>query len=308
MKSAIADRVPAGSFFDLDRKDPDLIRLREQGAEMALPFALMERLVKSGTPYADHARSLRTEPVTVAGAAFDWFDAELSAEIASEINLTNYEIAEHTDERRAALTSAFAHLALVHPEGFDRLREFVRGLLWVSLKPDVRVSSLTSSSDPALPYVIVFSDKATHHIPPNTVSEQPSHLYLAENLLHEGTHQSISFHVLQHQVFADGYASQTSPKIEIRWRAGQGEDRNQHWEIDRAFHATCVYNQVLRFRQTELRRNDLTPAERANFQRAYDEGLPAVRYLMRELELLTEHFTPHGRELLADLRHQTDHL
>ncbi|WP_030246862.1 hypothetical protein [Streptomyces sp. NRRL S-350] len=308
MKPAIATYVPAGSFFDLDRKDPDLIRLREQGAEPALPFALMERLVKSGIPYAEHARTLRSEPVTVAGATFDWFDAELPAEIAHEINLTDYDIAQHTDERRTMLSQALDRLSLVHPEGFDRVREFVRGLLWVGLKPGVRVSVLTSSSDPALPYVIVFSDKAARHIPPNTVGEQPSPLYLAENLLHEGTHQSISFHVLQHQVFADGYSSRTSPKIKIRWRVGQGEDRNQYWEIDRAFHAACVYNQLLRFRQTELRRDDLTPAERASFQSAYDEGLQAVRYLMRELELLTGHFTPHGRELLADLRHHTDHL
>ncbi|MFH8381894.1 hypothetical protein ACH4E7_13240 [Kitasatospora sp. NPDC018058] len=48
--------------------------------------------------------------------------------------------------------------------------------------------------------------------------------------------------------------------------------------------------------------------ERLSFQSAYDEGLPAVRYLMRELELLPEHFSPHGVELLADLRHQTDQL
>ncbi|MFJ1755978.1 hypothetical protein [Kitasatospora sp. NPDC088134] len=308
MKTAIATRVPAGSFFDLDRKDPDLTRLREQGAESALPFALMERLVKSGTPYAEHARSLRSETVSVAGATFDWFDAELPAEIADEINLKDYEIAEHTDERRAALTGALDRLSRVHPDGFARVREFVRGLLWVGLKPGVRASSLTSSSDPALPYVIVFSDKASRHIPPNTVSERPSGLFLAENILHEGTHQSISFHVLQHQVFADGYSSQTSPKIEIKWRAGQGDDRNQYWEIDRAFHATCVYNQLLRFRQTELARIDLTPNERACFQSAYDEGLPAVRYLMRELELLREHFTPHGVDLLADLRHQTDQL
>ncbi|WP_043475202.1 hypothetical protein [Kitasatospora sp. MBT66] len=308
MSTAIATRVPAGSFFDLDRKDPELTRLREQGAESALPFALMERLVKSGTPYAEHARTMRSEPVSLAGATFDWFDAELPREIAGEISLTNYEIAEHTEERRAALTHALDRLSLVHPEGFACVREFVRGLLWVGLKPGVRASSLTSSSDPALPYVIVFSDKASRHIPPNTVSERPSALFLAENILHEGTHQSISFHVLQHQVFADGYASQTSPKIEIKWRAGQGEDRNQFWELDRAFHATCVYNQLLRFRQGELRRDDLTPAERASFQAAYDEGLPAVRYLMRELELLTEHFTPHGVELVADLRHQTDQL
>ncbi|MFD8696463.1 hypothetical protein [Kitasatospora purpeofusca] len=308
MKSAIADRVPDGSFFDLHRKDPDLIRLREQGAEIALPFALMERLTKSGTPYAEHARSLRSEPVTVAGAAFDWFDARLPAEIADEISLTDYEIVPHTEARRAALTQALDRLSLVHPEGFDRVREFVRGLLWVGLKPGVRASSLTSSSDPALPYVIVFSDKASRHIPPNTVSERASHLYLAENLLHESTHQSISFHVLQHQVFDDRYSSTTSPRIEIRWRAGQGEARNQYWEIDRAFHATCVYNQLLRFRQSELRRDDLTPDERASFQSAYDEGLPAVRYLMRELELLTAYFAPHGRDLLADLRRQTDHL
>ncbi|MBV6700114.1 hypothetical protein KV557_23915 [Kitasatospora aureofaciens] len=308
MKTAIATRVPAGSFFDLDRKDPDLIRLREVGAESALPFALMERLVKSGTPYAEHARTLRSDNVTVAGANFDWFDAELPGEIANEINLTDYEIVQHTDERRAALTQALDRLSLAHPEGFARVREFVRGLLWVGLKPGVRTSSLTSSSDPALPYVIVFSEKARHHIPPNTVSPEPSPVFLAENLLHEGTHQSISFHVLQHQVFADGYSSKTSPKIEIAWRASQGVARNQFWEIDRAFHATCVYNQLLRFRQTELRRDDLTPNERASFQSAYDEGLPAVRYLMRELELLSEHFSPHGVELLADLRHQTDQL
>lgn len=221
MKTAIATRVPVGSFFDLDRKDPVLTRLREEGAEPALPFALMERLVKSGTTYADHARSLRSDPVTVAGVTFDWFDAELPREIADEISLTDYEIAVHTDERRAVLTRALDHLSLVHPEGFARVREFVRGMLWVGLKPGVRTSSLTSSSDPALPYVIVFSDKASRHIPPNTVSEQPSHLFLAENILHEGTHQSISFHVLQHRVFADGYSAETSPKIEIKWRAGQ---------------------------------------------------------------------------------------
>ncbi|WP_329585498.1 hypothetical protein OG500_33005 [Kitasatospora sp. NBC_01250] len=308
MKTAIAPRVPTGSFFDLDRKDPDLIRLREAGAESALPFALMERLVKSGTRYAEHARSLRSDNVTVAGANFDWFDAELPGEIADEINLTDYEIVQHTDERRAALTQALDRLSLVHPEGFARVREFVRGLLWVGLKPDVRTSSLTSSSDPALPYVIVFSEKARHHIPPNTVSEQPSHLFLAENILHEGTHQSVSFHVLQHQTFADGYSSKTSPKIEIKWRAGQGVVRNQFWEVDRAFHATCVYNQLLRFRRIELDRDDLTANERECFQAAYGEGLPAVRYLMRELELLSGQFSPHGVDLLADLRHQTDQL
>ncbi|MFD5437062.1 hypothetical protein ACFWJ4_33550 [Kitasatospora sp. NPDC127067] len=47
---------------------------------------------------------------------------------------------------------------------------------------------------------------------------------------------------------------------------------------------------------------------RASFQSAYDEGLPAVRHLMRELELLREHLSPHGVELLAGLRHQTDQL
>ncbi|MFF2951392.1 hypothetical protein ACFVVU_08605 [Kitasatospora sp. NPDC057965] len=308
MKTAITPHVPAGSFFDLTRKDPDLTRLREVGADSVLPFVLMERLLRSATPYAEHARSLRSDDVTVAGARFDWFDAKLPGEIAHEINLTGYEIVPHTDERREALTRALDHLSLVHPEGFDRVREFVRGLLWVGLKAGVRASSLTSSSDPALPYVIVFSEKARHHIPPNTVSEQPSHLFLAENILHEATHQSVSFHVLQHQVFADGYSSQTSPKIEIKWRAGQGEDRNQHWELDRVFHATCVYNQLIRFREVELARNDLTADERANFQAAHDEGLPAVRYLMRQLELRGEYFSDHGRDLLADLRHQTDQL
>ncbi|MFJ3882133.1 hypothetical protein ACIPW5_32405 [Streptomyces sp. NPDC090077] len=308
MHTSIATRVKAGSFFDLGRQDPALTRLREDGAERALPFALMEHLVKSGTPYGDYARALRSAPVHVAGAAFDWYAAELPAQIAEEINLTDYELVEHTEEHRAALTRALERLATVHPDGFARVREFVRGLLWVRLKPGVRISSLTSSSDPALPYVIVFSEKAQHHIPPNTVSTEPSPLFLAENLLHEGVHQSISFHVLSTQVFADGYSSKTSPKIEIAWRAAQGVTRNQFWEVDRAFHATCVYNQLLRFRRTELDRDDLTVNERACFQAAYDEGMPAVRYLMDQLELLGEQFTRHGRELLAGLRRQTDEL
>ncbi|MGW6413413.1 hypothetical protein ACWF95_41230 [Streptomyces vinaceus] len=308
METTIATRVQAGSFFDLGRKDPALARLREDDAEQALPFALMERLVKSGVPYAEHARALSSDSVDVAGARFDWFAAGLPEPIAREISLADYEIVEHTDERRTVLTEALERLAAVHPEGFARVQEFVRGLLWVGLKPGIRTSSLTSSSDPALPYVIVFSEKARHHIPPNTVSPEPSHLFLAENLLHEAVHQSVSFHILQQQVFADGYSSQTSPKIEIAWRATQGVERNQFWEVDRTFHATCVYNQLLRFRRTELDRDDLNANERASIQAAYDEGMPAVRYLMDQLEKLDENFTPHGRELLADLRHQTDEL
>ncbi|MEU4953131.1 hypothetical protein [Streptomyces lavendulae] len=304
----ITATVEPGSFFDLGRHDPTLIRLREDGAERALPFALMERLMKSGVPYAEHARALASDLVHVASTAFDWFDSDLPRQIADEINLSNYEIVEHTVERHAALIQALERLATVHPDGFARVHEFVRGFLWVGLKPGVRTSSLTSSSDPALPYVIVFSDKARHHIPPNTVSDEPSHLFLAENILHEGVHQSVSFHVLQHQVFADDYDSKTSPKIEIAWRATQGEARNQFWEVDRAFHATCVYNQLLRFRRAELDRDDLTASERASFQAAYNEGMPAVQYLMDQLELLGANFTNHGRELLAGLRDQTDHL
>lgn len=34
--TTIATRVPACSFFDLGRKDPDLTRLREEGADSAL--------------------------------------------------------------------------------------------------------------------------------------------------------------------------------------------------------------------------------------------------------------------------------
>ncbi|MFD8979014.1 hypothetical protein [Streptomyces sp. NPDC059564] len=308
MQTAISTLVTSGSFFDLERKEPALLRLREEGAEQALPFALMEQLVKSGVPYAEHARLLRSDSVHASGVSFDWFDGELPQQIADEINLADYEIAEHTDERVTALTGALDRLAAVHPEGFARVREFVRGLLWVGLKPGVRASSLTSSSDPALPYVIVFSDKARHHIPPNTVSPEPSQLFLAENILHEAVHQSVSFHILQQQVFADGYSSKTSPKIEIAWRATQGVARNQYWEVDRAFHATCVYNQLLRFRRTEIDRDDLTAGERTSFEAAYADGIPAVRYLMDQLDLLGEHFTAHGRELLADLRRQTDRL
>ncbi|MER7759177.1 hypothetical protein [Streptomyces sp. NPDC097619] len=308
MLTTIPTRVESGSLFDLDRNDPSLTRLREEGAEWAIPFALMEKLVKTGAPYAEHARTLRSDRVRVAGACFDWLDDDLPPAIASEINLTDYSILKHTPERREALTQALERLAAAHPEDFSRVREFVRALLWVGVKPGTAAASLTSSSDPALPYVIVFSEKARHHIPPNTVDTEPSGLFLAENLLHEAVHQSVSFHVLQHPVFVQGYSSRTSPKIEIAWRAAQGVARNQFWEVDRAFHATCVYNRLLRFRRTELDRDDLAAHERKGFQDAYAEGLPAVRYLMDRLEDHTAHFTEHGQALLAGLRHETDQV
>ncbi|MCB5164562.1 hypothetical protein LG634_06905 [Streptomyces bambusae] len=307
MPTTIAACVESGSFFDLNRDDPVLTQLRENGSEHALPFALMEHLVKSGTPYAEHARTLAADPVPVDGAVFDWFDGALHEQLAKEVNLETYGILEHTVARRTDLTRALERIASIHPEGFARVREFVRGLLWVGLKPGTGGSSLTSSSDPALPYVVMFSEKALLHIPPNTVSTEPSPRFLAENILHEAVHQSVSFHILQRSVFANGYSAKASPKIEIAWRAAS-EERNQFWEIDRTFHATCVYNQLLRFRRTELDREDLNENERACFQAAYGEGMPAVRYLMDQLERNAEHFTPHGQALLADLRHQTDGL
>ncbi|MGW2840581.1 hypothetical protein ACWCWD_22660 [Streptomyces sp. NPDC001493] len=303
----IATSVQPGSFFDLARADQGLMALRHDGVPHVAPFVLMEQLVKNGIPFAEHARVLHRDTVSVSGVDFDWFDGKLPDQIATEINLSDYDIVEHNDDRRTALSHALERLANVHPEGFERVGAFVRGLLWVAHKPGVRASSLTSSSDPALPYIIVFSDKARHHIPPNTVSEQPSHLFLAENILHEGTHQSVSFHVLLNQVFSEEYSSATSPKIEIAWRS-QSSQRNQAWEVDRAFHATVVYNQLIRFRRVELGRDDLTDHERACFQSAYDEGLPAVRYLMDRLDEVRHLFTEHGQDLLATLREQTDQL
>ncbi|MFF1872594.1 hypothetical protein [Kitasatospora herbaricolor] len=268
----------------------------------------MERILKGGVPYTELARGLGSEPIRVGDVLLSWFEGELPSTIGAEINLGQYRIAEHTAERRTALTAALSRLATVHPEGFARLREFVRGLLWVELQPGTQASSLTSSSDPALPYVVMFSDKARHHIPPNTVSPESSPIFLAENLLHEAVHQSISFHLLQNRAFTPDYSSQDSPKIEIKWRASQGVARNQWWEIDRAFHATCVYNQLVRFRQAELAQNDLDDGVRENLQAALEEGLPAVRYLMDQLEAYDDHFSDHGKDLLRGLRVETDQL
>jgi hypothetical protein len=307
LQTTIATHVQSGSFFDLTRADPALVRLREDRAAWTLPFALMEHLLKSGTPYSAHARALRSDTVHVSGLGLDWFEGDLPHQIADDINLGNYEIAEHTEERRATLVQALERLASIHPEGFARVRTFVRGLLWVKLKPGCLGASLTSSSDPVLPYVIVVSDKAQHHIPPNTVSPEPSHVFLAENVLHEAVHQSVSFHIAQRRVFVDGYSSATSPRIEIAWRR-QGPVSNQYWEVDRAFHAALVYHQLLRFRRAELGQDDLTAGQRSSLQDAHDESLPALRYLMDQLDLMDEHFTPHGRELLSGLRLRTDEL
>ena len=161
-------------------------------------------------------------------------------------------------------------------------------------------SQITSSSFPVLPLCVFISDKALHHIPPNSISQEPSYRFLAENLYHEAVHQAVNMNLLIHEIFIEDYDSAKSPKVEIPWRYNQVK-RNQYWELDRTFHATVVYSQVIQYRLAQLNDLNLIPFEREAFEEATKAGIEAATYLSQSLLNNKQYFTEKGAELIEDL-------
>ena len=290
--------IHPGSFFDLNRLP---------GADaVTKSFTLMENILGEQPGTFATAGEWDFEVIRVGGSEFLWMDRSISPPVSRALRLDAYAVAAHTAQRRTLLVGALGRLAEAHAEQFGHVAMFVRNLFWLSLRdPNTSITRITSSSDPALPFAIMFTDKAAQHIPPNTVITGASSRLLAENILHESVHQRISQTILTRKLFAPEYSSQTSPKIEITWRADQGSERNQWWEVDRAFHAAFVYNSLLRFRLTELSRNDLNSLERQAFADALAEGVDAVTYLVSELLRNRTLFTDEGNVELNELEAET---
>ncbi len=56
-------------------------------------------------------------------------------------------------------------------------------------------------------------------------------------------------------------------KIEIPWRS-EHMKRNQFWEIDRTFHATVVYSQLIKYRISQLNNVKISEEDKLFFRRS----------------------------------------
>ncbi len=177
------------------------------------------------------------------------------------------------------------------------VRRHVKQVYWMKLKSDADDECITSASFPKLPDAIFISNKALVHIPPNRIFKTPNLYALAENIYHEAIHQHVNARVLSGEIMADQFDSAKSPKIEIAWRRNQ-EARNQFWELDRAYHAACVYSGLLPLRREFAR------AGVEEFEAAVADGGQALIYLLDNLENYYDYFKSAGIETLKRLRRE----
>lgn len=148
-----------------------------------------------------------------------------------------------------------------------------------------------------LPYVVFISDKALSALPPHTNVGQDSYRFLAENIAHEATHNMVNMHIAEKNIFAPHYNAQTSPKVVAVWH----KEPHPEWPVDRALHATFVYNEVLSMRLRELADETCAPFEREGIRNAATSGFGALRHLAATLPLHRDQFTEEGVDLLEML-------
>lgn len=206
--------------------------------------------------------------------------------------------------KKAALDRAMDILGTIGLRSFTE--EMIQKLFWCELRPEFagRDTRITSSSFPKLQGIAFISNKAMFHIPPNTIFSEPSFAALAENLFHEAIHQKVNLEVTDGRILTEDFNYQTSPKIFIHWRSQQ-EARNQNWELDRAFHAACVYSGLLKSRERILN-TDIEDFEGKRFSSSLADGRQSLDYLIGELQR-PEHaafFKPRGIEVIESLKVQ----
>ncbi|OUB98421.1 hypothetical protein BK784_16875 [Bacillus thuringiensis serovar medellin] len=223
--------------------------------------------------------------------------------------IQSHNIVKPSPNEKNIFINAMKHLKNNFPDGYKLVQEFVKIIIWVSLKEEYkgRDSQITSSSFPSMPFGIFLSNKAEFHIPPNNIAENISFRYLAENIFHEAIHQAVNMNILLNDILVNDYNSKNSPKIEIPWRHSQAK-RNQYWEIDRTYHATVVYSQLIKYRFTQLNDNSISKKEKEFFKEACYNGVEAALYLSDCLLKQKEFFTELGvnliQELYDDIRQQ----
>jgi hypothetical protein len=282
--------IAEDSFFNIKNHSAKLSNIAAEDYNLRFPLLLNSFMRRSPTDetLADRSRTIK---IGLRGDSFDWL-SEIDPSVWETLLVRNYELAELTEHRRQLLHDALEHLYQHHPESYEYVRTFVKLIGWLVVTDDSEVR-ISSGSAPTLPYAVFVSDVGVKEIPPKTSATKDSARLLAENLLHEATHQRITFHLLEHPVLAKGYDTKTAKKIDIGWRKGQNK-----WEPDRALHASIVYNEILRYRMRELRDLDCDESARQAFYEGAERGTKAITFLTESLLDSQEYFTEYGMELI----------
>jgi hypothetical protein len=223
----IENIIPKGSFFD-SAEYANLLG-DHPARQLLMPFVLFGELTGIENIENECLQGTTGQEVRIGEDTYLLL-AEVAETVWRGLPLETHQIVLPSDEQQEELAKALQHLADYYPEGYRYVQEFVKVIAWSSLRDDLkgRAVEITSSSFPFLPLCIFISSRAQHHIPPNTLSDQSSYRFLAENLYHEAIHQAINMNLLMFDILTEDFESETSPKIAIPWRA-EGIERNQAW-------------------------------------------------------------------------------
>lgn len=163
---------------------------------------------------------------------------------------------------------------------------------------------VTSCTFPSMPFSIFLSEKALFHIPPKNIFSNNSLVLLAENIYHEAVHCAINYQILYDDIFVEEYDNKTSEKINIPWRQNQIEERNKNWEIDRVYHATIVYKNVIDFRKNILFSNFIDEKEKEFISDTIYSAIESYNFLLKELNSKSKYFTKNGLKSLSELDYE----
>lgn len=201
--------------------------------------------------------------------------------------LNNHTISQFDNKFKDYLVKSLKFIKNNFNKEYEIIRSNIKVFVNVEIKHNhaQNESTLTSCTLPSLPYFIFISQKALFHIPPNSISSFENHMILSENIFHEALHQIVNLSILFDTVLPENYDSKYSKKITIPWRQQQKENRNKDWEIDRVFHATVVYANLISFRKSLLNALDDTEKDiYFFFNESMCEAEKSFEYLLSALK------------------------
>ncbi len=283
--------IPKNSFFDI----PSHNETRRGALSLFSQLSSLDEILEK------QLEEIRITEIKVKDNAFFCMEY-IPQDLWDLLPIKSHEIVVPDNEVVECLVKSLMHLQETFESGFIIVKEFVKYIVWTRLKAKnvMLDTQITSSSFPKMPFVIFVSDKANYHIPPNNISKEKSFRILAENIYHEAVHQAVNMNILLNDIFIEEFTSATSEKIEIPWR-NLSVKRNQFWEVDRAYHATVVYYQLLKYRFTQLQDNNISEQERAFFHSAIQSGLESALFLSKALLDKRKYFTEVGECKINEL-------
>lgn len=261
-----------------------------------MPFALHSTLTASPEFDAD---AFAISSFRAAGHEFHWVDAVQSADAWTRVALDGHVLAS-TRARRDLVRQAILELA-ADPRVVEFVRRFVTTFVPVEADhANGDVTQLTSCSLPDFPLAVFISDHAQRHIPPLTVSPEPSPVLLAENIYHEAVHQYVNYRLLVDDFFPADYDARTATRVTIPWRR-DATGRSSAWQLDRVLHAATVYVQLIRWRMDRLQSSGLSDLDRRALLDASATALRSCTFLVAALSQHIGSFTPPGAMFVGRL-------